>query len=1079
MGSPSNAAPLSTASPAPAERAGLGAAPRIVLVLLGTWGTYLLAGWAALLLAGGPGVAAPLFPPAGIALVAVLRFGRVALVGVWLGSMTLNLLAGAQAPAGPWGWALAPLIGLGALAQAWLGAALVHRFVGTPLLLHAPRDILRAGALGALVACAVSASVATLSLWALGVLSAAEAPGNWATWWLGDALGVLVAAPLALTLVGRPALDWQRRRYTVGVPLLIALALLVAVIHEARQLESAGQRAQFERDAERLAADARTRLGAPIHALQAVHGAVLATGGQVGAGTLGAAAAWWLTQPLPLRAVGYSERVPAGRLAGWLSEQQREEPTFRVFQRDQGQALERDGEAVVLRRIEPRSDNAAALGVNALSIPAARAAILAAAGSGAVAATSGFVLTQGSSTGETGIVLYRAMYRGPDATDEQRQRHWSGVVFVTVSLDRALAGLGGSSGNGAKRLRWCLIEPAADSRRRLAGTPGCERALPAAEFVATHAIVLADRRFELRLSADPRTLPGAGREQSVLIGLAGMASAALLGALLLVITGHSRRIEGEVLQATAELRHEIDERNQAEAALRDREQLLRTILAHVPIGVLFLSPKGRVIEANAQVETLFGLPLAALREHPAGQLVDPADHPRVMAEQQAMLEGRASSSRGRYTLRRADASAFTAIVAAVPLRDVHGRVHRFVAVVEDITEQLRLQASEQELHRVEAASRAKSEFLSRMSHELRTPLNAMIGFAQLLGLDRNPPLAATQADWAQQIQRAGWHLLEMINDTLDLARIESGSVRLDLAPVSLAPLLAGCRMLLEGAAAAREIRILEQVQPGAERVLADPTRLKQIVTNLLSNAIKYNHPGGAVRLLARPMGGGQVALQVHDTGPGLTTEQLAHLFEPYNRLGRERGTVEGTGIGLVISRRLAELMGGSLEAASQPGEGAVFTLLLPGAEAAQTLLAGVEPEPGPAAYQRRHVHYVEDNETNIEVMRGILLQRPQIELGVSTLGLDALDALRRAPPQLILLDMQLPDISGLELLRHLKADPALAGIPVIVVSADATTRRIEEALTLGAAHYVTKPIEIGRFLGLVDELLESQDTRWM
>jgi CheY-like chemotaxis protein len=219
-------------------------------------------------------------------------------------------------------------------------------------------------------------------------------------------------------------------------------------------------------------------------------------------------------------------------------------------------------------------------------------------------------------------------------------------------------------------------------------------------------------------------------------------------------------------------------------------------------------------------------------------------------------------------------------------------------------------------------------------------------------------------------------------------------------------------------------------------------------------------------------------IEVGDTGPGLTPEQLGQLFQPYNRLGREHSGIEGTGIGLVISRRLAGLMGGRLDASSEPGVGTCFELRLP---AARDDVASIEAEPAPTAltYSRRLVHYVEDNETNIEVMRGILLQRPQIELGVTMLGLDALSAIRSAQPQLILLDMHLPDISGLELLRHLKGDPAIAGIPVIVVSADATTQRIQEALTLGAAHYVTKPIELRRFLGMVDEVLEGLETRWM
>jgi CheY-like chemotaxis protein len=210
----------------------------------------------------------------------------------------------------------------------------------------------------------------------------------------------------------------------------------------------------------------------------------------------------------------------------------------------------------------------------------------------------------------------------------------------------------------------------------------------------------------------------------------------------------------------------------------------------------------------------------------------------------------------------------------------------------------------------------------------------------------------------------------------------------------------------------------------------------------------------------------------------MTQEQLGALFEPYNRLGRENSGIEGTGIGLVISRRLAELMGGTLTASSRAGVGSTFTLRLPA--------AGPLPLPAPAplstdvplAYHHRRVHYIEDNETNVEVMRGILAQRPQVVLTVSTLGLDGLDAVRRERPDLILLDMQLPDISGLELLRHLKQDDRHGDIPVVVVSADATPAHIEQALTLGAAHYVTKPVAVADFLALLDRTLDAIDTHW-
>jgi signal transduction histidine kinase/ActR/RegA family two-component response regulator len=443
-----------------------------------------------------------------------------------------------------------------------------------------------------------------------------------------------------------------------------------------------------------------------------------------------------------------------------------------------------------------------------------------------------------------------------------------------------------------------------------------------------------------------------------------------------------------------------------------------------------------------------------------------------------LLDGSLPVAVRELRLRRADGTDLQARATVTVLRDAGGQPQRLVGVVEDISEHLRLAESEHARAAAEASSRAKSEFVSRMSHELRTPLNAMLGFAQLLGMDRRPALASHQQAWTTQIQRAGWHLLEMINDTLDLARIESGVVELNTQAVELAPLVHASMALVSTAADKRGIVLAEALDARAVAVMGDETRLKQVLTNLLSNAVKYNREGGRVTVLSRLVGEQQVEITVRDTGLGMTAAQMASLFQPYNRLGRESSTIEGTGIGLVISRRLAELMGGLLVAASTEGQGSAFTLRLPRAAFTDSgsPIHGV-PEQAPA-YRRRLVHYIEDNETNVEVMRGILSQRPQIGLEVSLNGLDGLAAVRQRRPDLILLDMHLPDIGGLELLRHLKHDDAVADIPVLVLSADATPARMEEALTLGAAHYLTKPVDIASFLQTLDQSLTDLDTRW-
>ncbi|MEO6363794.1 MAG: ATP-binding protein [Caldimonas sp.] len=557
----------------------------------------------------------------------------------------------------------------------------------------------------------------------------------------------------------------------------------------------------------------------------------------------------------------------------------------------------------------------------------------------------------------------------------------------------------------------------------------------------------------------------------------GLLSAAILGASLLITTGRTRRIETAVRERTAALRAEVGERHVAEQALRASEQRFRNILDNVPIGVVYTDLGGRVIQANPRYCELTGYSESELAALGSAALV----HPDEVDDEEAMT---AQLMAGAIPMYRRDKRCLTKGGEAIQvratislLRDANNEPWRIVGVIEDISEQLRLKAAEHAREAAEASNRAKSEFLSRMSHELRTPLNAMLGFAQLLEIDQRHPLAPPQRPWVAQIQQAGWHLLDMINDVLDLSRIESDNLRLQTATLDLPEIVTATVALVASDAARRGIRISEDLAQGTAAVVGDATRVKQILTNLLSNAVKYNVDGGRVHVVSRVAGAELVEISVIDTGLGMSSEQIDQLFRPFNRLGRERTTVQGTGIGLVISRRLAELMGGSIRVKSMPGEGSSFTLKLPKAIDPDTVRSSLDALGATAAaYRRRTVHYVEDNETNVEVMRGILAQRAQVELAVSVAGLDGLAAVRSRLPHLILLDMHLPDISGLELLRHLKTDPATAAVPVIAVSADATAEQIDAALDAGAVRYLTKPVDVTELLAAVDDLLDPMDT---
>ena len=408
-----------------------------------------------------------------------------------------------------------------------------------------------------------------------------------------------------------------------------------------------------------------------------------------------------------------------------------------------------------------------------------------------------------SATQETGIVVYQALYRGEPDNEATRIAAFSGVVFVSLRTEAALAGLAPAD---QTYLRWCLVDPAAPApHRRLAGYADCDATDRTADndtgFATQRALQLGDRSYELHVGAAVASVPGQQRETAWLLSLAGLASAAMLGALLLTVTGHSRRTELAVQAATASLQQHAAERAGAEQALLESEQRLRSIFDHAPIGMMFLDPGGRIIEGNAQLCQMTGCSNGALRGRSVLEIVHPDDVARVVRQRRDLFAGIPDPVLEPVRLRRADQRELRVRVSAAALRNERGRVVRIVGVLEDITEHLQLQASEDALRRAEAANRAKSDFLSRMSHELRTPLNAMIGFAQLLGMDREPGAGAASAAWAQQIQRAGWHLLEMINDTLDLARMEAGTVPLVLEPLPLVPLVSACRALIEAPAA--------------------------------------------------------------------------------------------------------------------------------------------------------------------------------------------------------------------------------------------------------------------------------------
>ena len=558
-------------------------------------------------------------------------------------------------------------------------------------------------------------------------------------------------------------------------------------------------------------------------------------------------------------------------------------------------------------------------------------------------------------------------------------------------------------------------------------------------------------------------------------------------------TGKPRSVSGYLV--------DVSERHAALRAAEERRFMLESIFRASPDTIVVRGPTGKVVAASSSLKEMLG---ASDTDGPSGDaMIDEAyRYGRLSRQERAALDdllarclagerdlppvitssraGRAAGGRGGYR---------TFETRARPIFDETGRVTGTVTVSRDVTDRMQLEHSlRRATVEAERASEAKSQFLSRMSHELRTPLNAILGFAQLLELDA---LAEEQAMSVDQIQRAGRHLLSLINEVLDIARIEAGQLTVSSESLSVGEVLDEVTTLLVPMAEAAAVHMMVESDGTRRRyVRADRQRLLQVLLNLGSNAVKYNEPGGTVAFRAMPSYDRRVRFSVQDTGPGIAPEQQDLLFVPFARLGAEQRGVEGTGVGLALSKQLTELMGGSIGVESVPGHGSTFWVELAGADEETT---GHRTDGDPLGAEHPHsaaawtadpagggldgpepsfvVLQVEDDPSNASFVSLVMTRRPQVRLLSAAGARLGLELARRHCPQLVLLDLHLPDLPGDELLCRVKAMPELSDTKVVVLSADATPDRIRRMLDLGADGYLTKPVDVNALLQVVDEQL--------
>ena len=412
---------------------------------------------------------------------------------------------------------------------------------------------------------------------------------------------------------------------------------------------------------------------------------------------------------------------------------------------------------------------------------------------------------------------------------------------------------------------------------------------------------------------------------------------------------------------------------------------------------------------------------------------------------------------------------------AIAQARLHERVTRQAAELERRVEERTHELSEATAD-ADRANRAKSEFLSRMSHELRTPLNAILGFGQLLEMDA---LSERQAEGVGHILRAGRHLLGLINEVLDISRIEAGRLSLSLEPVPVRETIAQAMQLVGPTATVLAVTLRVGAVDERLHVLADRQRLQQVLLNLLSNAVKYNRPRGTVTIGCERAGDERVRISVTDTGPGIAAEKLERLFVPFDRLGAEATGVEGTGLGLALSKSLVAAMSGTMDVRSEPGTGSTFSVELAVASAPEAAGLAAVAADGPLAAPARPqtILYIEDNLSNLRLVESILSRRPGVTVLSAMQGRVGLDLARHHLPDLVLLDRHLPDIPGEEVFRLLAEDPRTRAIPVVMLSADAILTGVQRLLDAGVRAYLTKPLDVRRLLDVIDETLEARDRR--
>ncbi len=1038
------------------------------------------AGKLSLLLAIPPGYATAVWPAAGIALAGVLLWGPVAVLGVGLGSFLTHIAASGAAADDARGVAIAAAIAFGAALQALVGSILIRRTVGSVPPLVRDGEIIRFVVLGGPIACVVRATCGVAALVVSGVDSPDAAAFSWFTWWIGDTIGVLIFAPLILLPFAPPA-EARRRWLSVGGPLLATFATTVAVFVYARHWESTRARHDFERHAENLSRAIEVDVADYVAVLRSVV-ALFAGSHTVERSEFGAFVNGLLAQHPGMHGLSWNARVSADeREAFERSVRSEGFPHFQITERDAQHRLvpaARRSEYVPVTYVEPEPANERALGFDTASSSERRHLQAQARDSGELAVIARVRLVQQQDEGVSALLCVPVFRNGrPHATIEERRANVQGYLAGLLRIDDMVAtALRGADLEGVV-LR--IEDDRAPAEARLLwGTPG---GADPDEFAYHRSLESAGLRWSLHVERDTRYLVAHRSLSSWFVLLGGLLLDSLLGTFLLMMTGRTARIESLVSERTQQLSLAMDALEQelldgelVQHALRSSENQLRSVTESANDAIIIANADGRILRWNFAAERCFGyseqeaigvsvsmlVPERLRGAHEAGMA-------RLRAGEVPGLVDRTLEVRGL----RKDAAEMPLEISLSTWCSDDGTY--FCAIVRDIRERHRAALELQRAKEAaEAGNRAKGDFLANMSHEIRTPMNAVIG---MTGLLRATQLDPRQREFVETIRLSGEHLLTVINEILDLSKIEAGHLDLEMSRFDVRRFVAETLELIAPRAVEKGLALRHRVEAAVPAVIStDAGRLRQVLVNLLGNAVKFTERGGVeVELQARALesadaerGRCELHFLVRDTGFGIRGEQVERLFEPFTQadasVTRRFG---GTGLGLTISKRLCERLGGRIWVESEVSRGSTFHFTIAADLVAPLDAVVAEPAPArPEPVVRRataahcSILLAEDNSVNQKVAKLILEQLGYSDVDTVGNGIEVIAALERRSYDIVIMDVQMPDMDGIDATRWIRGRWKRAP-KIIALTAHALSGDRERCIQAGMDGYLTKPIQ--------------------